>query len=31
MAYYALLDGLTLERFRPLPLPVDAPLVPTTP
>jgi hypothetical protein len=28
MAYYALLDGLTLDRFKPVPAPIDQPLVP---
>src|SRR5829696_887878 len=27
MAYYALLDGLTLDRFKPLPTPIDEPIV----
>ena len=27
MAYYALLDGLTLDRFRPIPVPIDDPVV----
>jgi hypothetical protein len=27
MAYYELLDGLTLDRFKPLPRPVEQPLV----
>jgi hypothetical protein len=26
MAYYALLDGLTLDRFRPIPVPIDEPV-----
>jgi hypothetical protein len=26
MAYYALLDGLTLDRFKPLPVPIDTPI-----
>jgi hypothetical protein len=26
MAYYALLDGLTLDRFKPLPVPIDDPI-----
>jgi hypothetical protein len=28
MAYYALLDGLTLDRFKPVPVTIDEPLVP---
>jgi hypothetical protein len=31
MAYYALLDGLTLDRFRPLPVPIADPVVPPAP
>jgi hypothetical protein len=31
MAYYALLDGLTLDRFRPVPVPIDNPVVPPAP
>ena len=26
MAYYALLDGLTLDRFRPIPVLIDEPI-----
>lgn len=26
MAYYALLDGLTLDRFKPLPVPINTPI-----
>jgi hypothetical protein len=31
MAYYALLDGLTLDRFRPVPVPITDPVVPPAP
>jgi len=31
MAYYALLDGLTLDRFKPLPVPIEEPLVAAAP
>jgi hypothetical protein len=31
MAYYALLDGLTLDHFKPLPVPVADPVVPPGP
>jgi hypothetical protein len=27
MAYYALLDGLTLDRFKPIPVTIDQPIV----
>jgi polysaccharide biosynthesis protein PslG len=31
MAYYELLDGLTLDRFTPVPVPIDEPVAPTLP
>jgi polysaccharide biosynthesis protein PslG len=31
MAYYAVLDGLTLDHFKPLPTPIDQPIVPPAP
>ena len=30
-AYFALLDGLALDRFKPLPTPIDDPVVPPAP